>query len=80
MRIYLVVIDETPEAEVALRFAARRVVHRRRTGRGAGPGGAADPVIEDGKIGHRSAFREAGGLGRAGGGQRAASNRASTSS
>lgn len=26
MRIYLVVIDETPEAEVALRFAARRAV------------------------------------------------------
>ncbi|MBN8815354.1 MAG: universal stress protein [Sphingomonas sp.] len=26
MRIYLVVIDDTPEAEVALRFAARRAV------------------------------------------------------
>lgn len=26
MRIYLVVIDETPEAEIALRFAARRAV------------------------------------------------------
>lgn len=26
MRIYLVVLDETPEAEVALRFAARRAV------------------------------------------------------
>ncbi len=26
MRIYLVVMDETPEAEVALRFAARRAV------------------------------------------------------
>ena len=26
MRIYLVVVDETPEAEIALRFAARRAV------------------------------------------------------
>ena len=26
MRTYLVVIDETPEAEIALRFAARRAV------------------------------------------------------
>ncbi len=26
MRIYLVVIDESPEAEIALRFAARRAV------------------------------------------------------
>ena len=26
MRIYLVVIDDSPEAEIALRFAARRAV------------------------------------------------------
>ncbi len=26
MRVYLVVVDETPEAEIALRFAARRAV------------------------------------------------------
>lgn len=26
MRIYLVVIDETPESSIALRFAARRAV------------------------------------------------------
>ena len=29
MRIYLVVIDDTPEAAIALRFAARRAAKRK---------------------------------------------------
>ena len=31
MRTYLVVIDESPEAEIALRFAARRAVKTSRS-------------------------------------------------